>query len=490
MAKSLTEKSLSGMVWVLTDKFGSTLVNFIVNIILARLLSEEDFGIIAMVVVFFEISTTLVYSGLPAALIREKEVTEADKSTTFFFNLGAALLLYLVLYASAPHIAVFFDQDQLQPIVRVMSLNLIIISFSIIQRTLLDRELHFKTQTKTRLAGILISGAVGVWMAFAGFGVWSLVTKFVLISLIDTVLLWIVSGWRPRMIFSMSSFKRLFGFGSKILATNFLDRTFTHIFKVVIGRVFTIGALGYYHWANSFRNLVVTSLFQTIQRVSYPLLSKLNTDPEALKKGYRQVLRISSFVMIPSMIWMAALAEPLVIASIGSKWIPAVPFLQLLCISGLAFHLNAINLNMLLVLGRSDLGLALEIYKKVGIVVAIVIGLQFGIYGLVIGEVVSAYVALLINTFYSKRLLRYSLLEQLGDVQATSIIAVVMGGVIYGVDQLIEGPAILRVTVGIVLGVGVYIGLHLASRSKEIDLLRNLVLPKVRSLLSKAPGMS
>lgn len=478
------------MAWVLADKFGSTIINFIVNVILARLLTEEDFGLIAMVVVFFEISTTLVYSGLPAALIREKEVSESDKSTTFFFNLAAAFILYLVLYAGAPAIASFFDQDKLQPIVRVMSLNLIIVSFSIIQRTLLDRELHFKTQTKTRLAGIVISGAVGVAMAFGGFGVWSLVTKFVLISLIDTVLLWTVSGWRPRLIFSMASFKRLFGFGSKILATNFLDRTFTHIFKLVIGRVFTIGALGFYHWATSFRNLVVTSLFQTIQRVSYPLLSKLNTDPDALKKGYRQILRISSFVIIPSMIWMAALAEPLIIATIGSKWTPAVPFLQLLCISGLAFHLNAINLNMLLVLGRSDLGLALEVYKKIGIIAAIAIGLQFGIYGLVVGEVVSAYVALLINTFYSKRLLRYSLLEQLGDVQATSIIAVVMGGAVYGLDLLIGGPAFLRVSVGMVLGLGVYIGLHIASNSKEIELLRNLILPRMRSLIKKTPGMS
>jgi O-antigen/teichoic acid export membrane protein len=490
MAKSLTEKSLSGMAWVLADKFGSTLINFVVNIILARLLTEEDFGIIAMVFVFFEISTTLVYSGLPIALIREKDISEEDKSTTFLFNLAAALLMYAVLFASAPLIASFFDQDILEPIVRVMSVNLILASFSIIQRTLLERELHFKTQTKTRLAAILISGIVGVVMAFAGFGVWSLVTKFVLMSFLDTLFLWIISDWRPRLIFSMPSFRRLFGFGSKILATSFLDRSFAHLSKVVIGRFFSMAALGSYHWANTFSNMVVTSLFQTIQRVSYPLLSKLNTDKDALKKGYRQVLRISSFVMVPSMIGMAALAEPLIIATIGPKWTSAVPFLELLCIAGVAFHLNAINLNMLLVLGRSDLGLALEIYKKIGIALAIAIGVQFGIIGLVIGEVISAYVALLINTAYSKRLLNYSLIEQLGDVKATAIIAVIMGGAVYGVDHLIDAPAFLRVGIGMVVGAGVYFGLHIVSRSSEMELLQNIVVPKLRKIFRKSPELS
>lgn len=485
MAKSLTDKSLSGITWVVTEKFGSTAINFLVNIVLARILSEEDFGILAMVFVFFEISTTLVYSGLPTALIREKEVSEADKSTTFFFNFGAALIMYSILYVSAPAIASFFNKDQLQPIVRVMSLNLIIVSFSIIQRTLLDRDLHFKTQTKTRLAGILISGIVAVAMAFAGFGVWSLVAKFVLLSLIDTVLLWIYSGWRPRWIFSVSSFKRLFGFGSKILATSFLDHSFTHIFKLVIGKFFSMGVLGYYHWANSFRNLVITSLFQTIQRVSYPLLSKFNGDMIGLKNGYRKVVQISSFVIIPSMVWLAALAEPIIVATIGDKWLPAVPFLQLLCISGLAFHFNAINLNMLLVIGRSDLGLALEIYKKIGIVAAVFVGLQFGIYGLIIGEVASAFVALFINTAYSKKLLRYSLLEQLSDVWATGISAFAMGALVFGVDQLFDAHAIIRVAVGSVVGLCAYFGLHLAIRSGEINLLRGIVIPRVRSLLSK-----
>ena len=487
MAKSLTEKSLSGMMWVLTDKFGSTTVNFLVSIVLARLLSEDDFGTVAMVIVFFEISTTLVYSGLPNALIRETNITEADKSTTFFFNFAAAIVLYIVLWFSAPYIADFFRKDQLQPIVRVMSLNLIIVSFSIIQRTLLDRELHFKTQTKTRLTGILISGAIAVTMAFSGFGVWSLVAKFVLISLIDTILLWIFSGWRPQFIFCISSFKRLFGFGSKLLATSFLDRSFAHLFKIVIARVFSVGALGYYHWANSFRNLAITSLFQTIQRISYPLLSKFSNDLPSLKDGYRKVLKISSFVIIPAMIWMAALAEPLIVTLIGKKWLPAVPFLQLLCISGLAFHFNAINLNMLLVIGRSDLGLKLEIIKKIGIIAAIIIGVQYGIYGLVIGEVATAYISLFINTYYSKKLLRYSLVEQVSDVQSTMLFAILIGGLIYGLNYVLVVPAIVQLVTGTVLGAVSYVGFHLLSQSSEMILLRKTILPKVISILSGQP---
>ncbi|MCB0678987.1 MAG: lipopolysaccharide biosynthesis protein, partial [Saprospiraceae bacterium] len=485
MSGSLKDQSIAALIWVFLDKVGSSTVNFIVTIILARLLTPEDFGLVAMVLIFFELSYSFVESGFSAALVREKNITEIDKSTTFIFNFISSIILYVLLFFAAPAIAAFFEEEALTWIVRVMGLNLIINSLAIIQRATLTQQIDFKTQTKVRFVAVIGSGIVGVIMAFYGFGVWSLVAKIGVMAVMDSLFLWILNPWMPSWRFSMESFRRLFGFGSKILLSSLIDKFFQHVVNLLIGKFFAAALLGFFTQANNFVNMVKNNLFQTIQKVSYPVLAKLQDDRSKLKEGYRQIIKLSSFVIIPGMVLLGVLAKPALVALVGEKWLPSAPFVQLLCVAGVTYHFNAINLNMLLVLGRSDLTLKLEIVKKAVIVLAIAIGLPYGIYGLVIGQVVSQYIALFINSYYSDKFLDYSLTEQVLDILPSLIISLLAGGLVLTLSKQMPGAALLILLVGSAAGSICYLGFHLLARTEEMSIIRTIIIPKTRLLFAK-----
>ena len=277
----------------------------------------------------------------------------------------------------------------------------------------------------------------------------------------------------------------MFGFGSKILSAALLDKFFVHIYKVVIGKFFSAAALGFYTQASVFTSMVINTLFITIQRVTYPVLSKLQDDLEKLKDGYRKVLKLSSFVLFPAMTLLGVLAEPIIVLLVGEKWLPSVPFLQLLCLSGATYHLTSVNLNMLLVLGRSDLSLKLEIIKKVNIGIAILIGLPFGIFGLVIGEVIATYINMLINVYYSKKLLNYSLTEQFRDILPTLLISALMGALVFFIRTLPYEYELLPIVLGLIFGGLAYLGLHLLAKTDEMNMIRKLIIPKTLQLIAK-----
>lgn len=483
MDKSLSDQSMHAFFWLSIDKLGGSTMNFIITIILARLLLPEDFGLVAMVMVFFELSSTFVESGFFPALVREKSISEMDKSTTFIFNLISAIIVYIILFLAAPAIARLFDQEILTLIVRLMGINLIIFAFSIIQRAQLTHQIDFKTQTKVRLVAVLISGGVAILLALNGFGVWSLVVKILLMALIDTTLLWIMKPWTPVLAFKLESFKRLFGFGYKILLSSLLDKFYQQIYKLLIGKFYSSATLGFYTQASNFSNMVINTLFRTLEKITYPVLSKLQDNRERLKAGYRKVIKMSSFIVIPAMVMLGVLARPLILSLIGEKWLPAVPFLHLLCISGITCHFSQINLNMLLVLGRSDLGLKLEVIKKITITLAIIIGIQFGIYGLVIGEVIAAYINLVINAYYSKIFLKYSLYQQVKDVSSTFFFSIITGLFILCLLNFTPISGILVVFLASAGGLVVYFGLHLLAKTEEMQVLRQVILPKTIHLL-------
>lgn len=485
MSKTLGEQSLSGVLWVFIDKLGGSSINFLITIVLARLLLPEDFGLVAMVMIFFELSSVFVESGFSTALIREKTISEIDKSTTFLFNLISSVAIYVALFFCAPLIASFFDQPLLTWIVRVMGLNLIVESVAIIQRSTLTQQIDFKTQTKARFLAVVVSGIVGIGLALAGLGVWALIVRIGVMGLMETLSLWRLNPWKPSWQFSKASFRKLFGFGSKILSAALLDRFFVHIYKVVIGKFFSAASLGFYTQAGTFTNMVINTLFRTIQRVTYPVLSKLQDDLERLKDGYRKVLKLSSFVIFPAMTLLGVLAEPIIILLVGEKWLPSVPFLQLLCFSGATYHLTTVNLNMLLVLGRSDLSLKLEVIKKTIIAIAIVIGLKFGIFGLVIGEVIATYINMLINVYYSKKLLNYSLFEQLRDIFPSILISLLTGALVFFLRILPYPYVIWHVALGLVVGGCTYLGLHLLTKTDEMNMIRRLIIPKTIQLFTK-----
>lgn len=479
MSESIRDKSISGFIWLFIDKAGASVINLVVTVLLARLLTPEDFGLVAMVMVFFEISSAFINSGFSFALIRQKSISDEDKSTTFIFNLVVACILYAILFLSAPAIANFFGEVILIWIVRIMGLNLIINSLGIIQQAVLTHKIDFKTQTRIRIVAVSISSAIAIGMAFSGFGVWSLVAKLMLMEGLTSLLLWIYHPWKILLKFSRQSFKRLFGFGSNLLAEAIIHKVFQNILQVIIGRFFTASTLGYYSQANYLTNVPANNFQQIIQKVTYPVLSKLQDDKMKLKRGYREIMLLSSFIIIPIMVIIGVMANPIIVSFLGEKWEPSTPFLQLLCLGGITYHFNSINLDLLLVLGRADLCLRVEIVKKVITAIAIIIGIQFGIYGLVLGYVVSHYLALIINTYYSDKFLSYGLTEQLSDIGKTILISAIMGILVYVFSAY--GPVlpnIWKVIIAVILAISIYLGCHFLLKSEEIKLIHKMVIPR------------
>ena len=483
MKSSVSDRYFTGLIWVFLDKAGNGGINFIITIILARLLSPNDFGLVAMVLIFYELSSTFVESGFSTALIRMKNISEVDKSTTFVFNFVASIVIYILLFLFSPLIAKFFNEPQLIPIVRVMSVNLIIGSFAIIQRAQLSHAIDFKTQAKVRLFAVLVAGVTAVVFALLNFGVWSLVVKYGLTTLMYSILLCYFNRWVPSFNFDYNSFRKLFSFGSKILLTAFINKFFLHIYNILIGRFFTTAILGLYSQANHLKNLVIFTFFHTIDRVSYVALAKIKDDKDRLKKGYRKILKMTSFLIIPVLITLVVMSDIVIMTLLGSKWLEAAPYLQILCLSGLTYHLSQINLNVLLVIGRPDLNLRLEIYKKIMIVIAISIGIRYGIFGLLISELCTSYLALIFNAYYSKRFLKYTFQEQIMDILATTIFSLLAAFVVFQFLNIIYLGDILKLVFGFVIAASIYLGLHYIFKTEEFNLLVKTVIPRTLKLI-------
>lgn len=487
---SLTERSIAGMIWVTLDKLGGSGVNFIITVLLARLLFPADFGLVAMAMVFFEFSSVFVESGFSAALIRERSISEADKSTVFIYNMVAALLTYALLFACAPWIAAFYGTPALVAIVRVMGLSLIVDALSVVRSSVLVQRVDFRSQALARLGAVVLSGALGVWMAWQGFGVWSLVARVLVNGTMLAVLFYLLDPWKPEPVFSTTSFRRLFGFGSRILAAGLLDKFFSQAYKLVIGKFFAALSLGFYTQAGTFVNMVINTLFRPVQTVSYPVLARLRDDPPRLRSAGRTILRLCSFVVFPALVLMAVLAEPVIGVLIGEKWYPTAPYLRLLCAAGATIHISSVNLNILLVLGRSDLSLRLEVIKKVNIAIAIIIGLQYGVSGLVIGEAVVSFVNLLINAFYSRELLGYTPIEQLSDIWPTLALSGVAGATTWGMQRVLPWEGTIGLAVLLLVGVLAYLTLHMVLRTHEWRLVTKTVLPRVWTISGNAARLS
>ncbi len=484
--RSLGDAYLSGILWVLIDKFGGGGLNFLVTILLARLLTPEDFGLVAMVMILFDICTTMMESGFSAALIRQKEISAIDKSTTFFFNFVASILLYALLYVGAPSIASFFAAPALESIVRVMGLILIINSFSIVQHAVFSQKIDYKTLARVRIFTILISSVVAIAMAYLGYGVWSLVAQFGLMSLINTMVLCYLNRWWPSFRFSTASFRRLFNFGYKVLLAGLLNRLYRHIYQLLIGRFFAAATLGLYSQAAHFKKVTALTVFETVNKVTYPFLAKIQDDQQRFKEVYRTVIRLNTFVLVPSMVLLGVLAEPFIVVLVGEKWMACVPMLQLLCVSGVIYHFSRIFHHALLARGRSDLTLRLEIFYKVSITISILVGVNFGLYGLIWSEIVSAYINLLISVWYTKTYLAYSIREQVTDVWKTFAISLTMGTALLFFVYMQPGTPVLHLIAGGLAGGVIYLALHLLLRTQELAVIRDIVIPRTMRILTNA----
>lgn len=482
---SLKNKTISGLIWSFLDLIANQGIRFIIQIGLARLLLPKDFGIIGMITVFIAISQSFVDSGFSNALIREKNSNQEDYSTVFYFNFFMAVLLYIVLFFSAEAISNFFKEPQLVSILRVLALVLIINSFGLIQRTILIKNLDFKTQTKISVVASIGSGVIAILFAYFGFGVWSLVIQTLLMQFIQSLLLCIYNRWIPSIVFKIDSFKRLFGFGWKLLLSGIINTLYNNLYFLIIGKAFSAVDLGYYTNAQKLRDIASQSITTSVQKVSYPALSSIKEDEEKLRAGYKKIIKVSVFFTFPIMIGLAVVASPLIKLIFGIKWIGSIGYFQILCFAGMLFPLHAINLNILQVKGRSDLFLGLEILKKViGIsLIAIVLFLKLGIRGLLWAAVINSYISYFINSYYSAELLSYSTIEQIKDITPIFIASVLMGIVVYFSGVILPNNNIVKLIVQFIIGVVVYAGVCKVGRIEEINAIYgflNSILKKVK----------
>ncbi len=427
----LKQKMVSGLFWSAIERFGQQGIQFVITIIIARILTPADYGLIGMITIFIGVSMSFIDSGFGQALIQRQNATRKDESTMFYFNILLGFMFFGILYFIAPLIAAFYKQPILIPITRVLALNLVINSFGLVQNALITKTIDFKRLTKISIISIFFSGSVGILLAIKGFGVWSLIIQSLTGNIVKSILLWTMSKWRPLMVFSMDSFKSLFSFGSKLLASGLLNQIFDNIYNLIIGKMYTPAALGYYTQAKRMQDIPVSNSLSILQRVTYPIYSTIQDDLVRLKSVYRKTIKIIVLINFPLMIGMIVCAQPLIKIFLTDKWLPAVPYLQLLCMIGLLLPLSSINLNILKVRGRTDIFFYLEVAKKLIIVITILITYKFGIYIMVFGQVCSSFIAHLLNIYYSGRLVNYSIGEQLHDISNYLFIATFIGAFVF-----------------------------------------------------------
>ncbi len=482
MAESLKHKTVKGVGWSFVDNIANSGITFLVGLVLARILTPAEYGVMAMVTIFIAISNSIVDSGFSNALIRKMKIERVDYNTVFYFNLVVSLFLYLVLFLCAPAISSFFKEPILVDVMRVIGWILVINALAIIPRTILVRNVDFKTQTKVSLISSILSGAIGIGMALTGFGVWSLVGQQLSRQLLNTMFLWFFCRWRPVWEFSVQSFKELFGFGSKLMLSGLLNTIYNDIYSLVIGRCYSAADLGQYTRASQFNTIFSSNLTTVVQRVSYPVLSSIQNEEDRLREAYRRVIKVTMLVAFACMLGLAAVAKPLLVLLIGEKWLPAVYFLQIICFSGMLYPLHAINLNILQVKGRSDLFLKLEIIKKIIATIPIVIGIFWGIELMLWGSVCSSFIAFFLNSYYSAPLIGYPTSRQIKDVTPTL-------GISFGVAAVMWSLSLLSISYYVMLPLQCVVGLLLAfliyERTKlpEYMEIRQLLLGVLRKRL-------
>jgi O-antigen/teichoic acid export membrane protein len=424
---NLKDKAASGFVWLAGERFGNLFSDFIIAVFLARLLAPSEFGLIAMVGVFIALLSPFVDAGLGSALMRKKDATAEDYSTVFWSNIGLSIATYLVIFFCAPLVSRFYQEPLLTEIIRVLGLVLIINSLSVVQNIRLAKVLDFRSISLRSLISNIISGAIGLYLAYSGWSYWALVVRQLINAVIATILYWSLGSWLPSLKFSKESFKDFFGFGSKLLLSNLLDTGFRNLYPLMIGKFYSPSSLGYYNRAVTLKDIPQTLFSQVTGKVSYPVLIELQDNPVRLRYAYRRLMQIISFVYFPMLMGLMGISKSLVIVLLTEKWAEAIPLLKALTFVGLLYPIHSLNLNILTLKKRSDLFLYLEIFKKVLTAIAVFVTYRWGVMGLIYGQIAQSCVSLIINTHFSNKFIGYSMFQQLKDILPNFVIALIMG---------------------------------------------------------------
>jgi len=414
--ESLKEKTFNGTVWSAADAFLGQGVTFIVGIILARLLSPDEYGLIGICLIFNTVLNGIVDSGFSNALIRKKDVSNDEYNTMFLTNMAISILLYVLLFFSAPLISTFFKHQELKSLIRVTGLVLFFNALGLTHNTILTKRIDFKTKTKASIVSAILSGIIGIGMAYTGFGVWALVGQMISKQLFYTLSLWILVKWWPKFNFSRNAFEYMWGFGWKLLVSGLLNNIWNQLYQVVVGKFYPPATLGQYTRSKEYASIFSSNITSIVQRVSFPALSNIQDDIERMVAAYRRIIKITMFVTCVCLFSLGAVAEPLIFCLIGPKWHEAATYLPLICISMSLYPLQAINLNMLQLQGRSDIFLYLEIVKKVLSVVPICLGIFVDIYTMLLGSIIVGIISFFLNSWYTGKKLNYTSWMQLKDV--------------------------------------------------------------------------
>lgn len=451
MSDYLKQKTVKSIFWSALDNSSYLLINFIIGIILARLLSPKEFGLIGMITVFITISQTFIDIGFTQALIRKKECNSTDYSTVFLTNICTSILLIITLNLLAYPISNFYQEPALGIVIRVISIIIFFNALSSINKTKLIKSLDFKSQTKITIISSILSGILAVFAALSGFGIWSLVIKTLLFSIISTILYWYYSFWKIELIFSKVSFQDLFSFGYKLTLSGIIDTMYRNLYYLIIGKCFSAVELGYYSRADQFQSLPSQNLTSIIQRVSLPVLASIQDERITLKLSYQRLIKTTMFLTFIIMLVLVAVSEPLILSLIGEKWEKSIIYLQLLCFVGMFYPLQALNLNMLQVKGRSDLFLYLEIIKKALAIPIIVIGISLGIRPMIIGMILITIISFFLNSFWSGKLINYSAREQLKDIAPSFLLAAAISTSIYLINKTLHLSNFIELLLGLSL---------------------------------------
>lgn len=474
------KKVVSSLFWKLMERSGTQGIQFIVQIVLARLLAPEQFGTIAIVMVFITLAQVFVQSGFNTALIQKKDADEGDFSSIFFLSLGISCILYVVIFFCAPLVSSFYDDEILTPVLRVLSLILFTGAFNSIQNAYVSKNMMFKKLFKSSLGAIIISGTLGIIAAYKGFGVWALVIQQLSNQISICLIMWFTVKWRPKLLFSLDKVKSLFSFGSKLLISQIINVLYMDLRTLIIGKVYTKSTLGFYNRGEQFPKIIVTNIDGSIQSVMLPTLSSYQDNKVRAKEIMRRAIKSSSFLLFPMMIGMAVVAESLVTIILKEKWLPAVPFLQIFCFSYALMPIHTANLQAINAMGRSDIFLKLEIIKKIVGLIILFISIPFGVFYMAIGSALSSVISTFINAYPNKKLLNYSYLEQWKDLIPSLAISLIMGGIIYLYNFLsLESWLILLLQ--IISGIIMYIILAKFFKLESYNYLLNTVRQLIRT---------
>lgn len=462
---------ISSFIWKLNERFLTQGLQFVIQIILARLLIPDDYGVLALVVIFTSVATVFVQSGFNTALIQKKNADKVDFSSVFYLSLGVSLVLYILVYFLSPVISRFYGLPEITPVLRVLSVGLLFGAVNSIQNAYVVRNLQFKILFVSSTVALICSGTIGIYLAYEGFGVWALVWQQLSNQLLVTLFMWFTVKWRPRCLMSLARLKSLFSYGWKLLVSSLLNTIEVELRSLIIGRLYDPYALGIYSRGKQFPSVIVTNIDGAIQTVMLPVLSFHQDNKDQAKKMMRRAITSSSFLIFPLMVGLAVTAKPIVQIVLTDKWLPSVPFLQIYCFSYALRPIHSANLQAINALGRSDIFLRLEIVKKLVGFIVLAVTLFYGIHAIALGGALSGLLSSFINAYPNKHLLDYSYSEQIKDLMPSLILSLFMGLVVYSLNWAglsVYLTLFLQVTLGIVL----YIGLARLTKMESYTYLK------------------